>query len=80
VTDIRRIACNLRPPVLDELGLDGAIREHATRIGGAAVVIPVPLPPLPAAVEVAAYRIVVEAMTVRPGSRTAAPRPVNPAP
>jgi two-component system NarL family sensor kinase len=63
VTDIRRIAYNLRPPVLDEMGLAGAIQEHATRIGGATVVIPVPLPPLPAAVEVAAYRIAVEAMT-----------------
>ena len=63
VTDIRRIAYNLRPPVLDEMGLVGAIREHATRLGGASVTVPAPLPPLPAAVEVAAYRIAVEAMT-----------------
>ena len=63
VADIRRIAYNLRPPVLDEMGLAAAIREHATRLGGASVTIPVPLPPLPAAVEVAAYRIAVEAMT-----------------
>jgi signal transduction histidine kinase len=63
VADIRRIAYNLRPPVLDEMGLVGAIREHATRLGGATLVVPVPLPPLPAAVEVAAYRIAVEAMT-----------------
>jgi signal transduction histidine kinase len=63
VADIRRIAYNLRPPVLDEMGLVGAIREHATRLGGATVAVPAPLPPLPAAVEVAAYRIAVEAMT-----------------
>ena len=63
MTDIRRIAYNLRPPVLDEMGLVGAIREHATRLGGATVTVPAPLPPLPAAVEVAAYRIAVEAMT-----------------
>jgi len=63
VADIRRIAYNLRPPVLDERGLADAIREHATRLGGATVVIPTPLPPLSAAVEVAAYRIAVEAMT-----------------
>jgi signal transduction histidine kinase len=63
VADIRRIAYNLRPPVLDEMGLVGAIRDHATRLGGATVTVPAPLPPLPAAVEVAAYRIAVEAMT-----------------
>jgi two-component system NarL family sensor kinase len=63
VADIRRIAYNLRPPVLDEMGLVGAIREHATRLGGTTVAVPAPLPPLPAAVEVAAYRIAVEAMT-----------------
>jgi signal transduction histidine kinase len=63
VADIRRIAYNLRPPVLDEMGLVEAIREHATRLGGATVTVPAPLPPLPAAVEVAAYRIAVEAIT-----------------
>jgi signal transduction histidine kinase len=63
VSDIRRIAYNLRPPVLDERGLAGALREHATRLGGATVTVPAPLPPLPAAVEVAAYRIAIEAMT-----------------
>jgi signal transduction histidine kinase len=63
VADIRRIAYNLRPPVLDEMGLVGAIRDHATRVSGVTVLVPAPLPPLPAAVEVAAYRIAVEAMT-----------------
>jgi signal transduction histidine kinase len=63
VADIRRIAYNLRPPVLDEMGLVDAIREHATRLGSTTVIVLAPLPPLPAAVEVAAYRIAVEAMT-----------------
>ena len=33
VTDIRRLAYDLRPPALDELGLVGAIRKDATRYG-----------------------------------------------
>jgi signal transduction histidine kinase len=60
----------LRPPALDELGLVGALREQATRYDGgdseARLSITVEaqqLPPLPAAVEVAAYRIASEAMT-----------------
>ncbi len=61
VTDIRRIVYDLRPPVLDELGLVGAVREQAHRLGCAAVTVP-DLPPLPAAVEVAAYRITLEAL------------------
>ena len=28
ISDIRRLVYNLRPPALDELGLDGAIRER----------------------------------------------------
>jgi len=72
LTDIRRLVYDLRPPALDELGLVGAIREHASRYGvgtketqGLCIGIeaPEPLPPLPAAVEVAAYRIVQEALT-----------------
>ena len=62
VDDIRRIVYDLRPPVLDELGLEGAVREQAARLGGAVVEVLEPLPPLPAAVEVAAYRIAVEAL------------------
>ncbi|GIF66168.1 hypothetical protein Ais01nite_42030 [Asanoa ishikariensis] len=61
VTDIRRIVYDLRPPVLDELGLAGAVREQALRLGCTAVSVP-DLPPLPAAVEVAAYRIALEAL------------------
>jgi signal transduction histidine kinase len=67
VADIRRLVYDLRPPTLDELGLIGAIREHATQ-GRAdelyvSVEAPDRLPPLPAAVEVAAYRIAQEALT-----------------
>jgi signal transduction histidine kinase len=72
LADIRRLVYNLRPPSLDELGLIGAIRETAARYsagenggGRLQMVIEAPnsLPPLPAAVEVAAYRIVQEALT-----------------
>jgi signal transduction histidine kinase len=69
IADIRRMARELRPPTLDALGLEGAVREQAanlaTRGGGGPVIIvevPTPLPALPAAVEVAAYRIAVEAL------------------
>jgi two-component system, NarL family, sensor kinase len=72
VGEVRRIVYGLRPPVLDELGLAAALREQAARLGGAQVQVG-PLPPLPAAVEVAAYRIAVEAMANAarhaPGSR-----------
>ncbi|MDP9354836.1 MAG: sensor histidine kinase [Chloroflexota bacterium] len=66
VADVRRVVYALRLPALDELGLVGAIREHAARWGDAprvTVAAPDPLPPLPAAVEVAAYRIALEALT-----------------
>lgn len=67
VSDIRRLVYGLRPPTLDALGLVGAIREHAVRLGQGgpqvAVSVPDPLPPLPAAVEVAKYRIALEALT-----------------
>jgi signal transduction histidine kinase len=65
VLDVRRIVEGLRPPALDDLGLAGALDQLAGRMGGDLVVrvdVP-PLPPLPAAVEVAAYRIVAEALT-----------------
>jgi signal transduction histidine kinase len=72
IADIRRLVYELRPPSLDQLGLVGALRDHASRLTGGgtagpgvAVELRVPgeLPPLPAAVEVAAYRIAQEAMT-----------------
>jgi len=64
---IRRMAYDLRPPALDELGLVPAVRESASSQaeGGPRVVVEAPdsLPDLPAAVEVAAYRIATEAVT-----------------
>jgi signal transduction histidine kinase len=68
ITDIRRLVYALRPPALDELGLVSALREHAAHYNesnGLSVSMEAPerLPPLPAAVEVAAYRIVLEALT-----------------
>ena len=68
IADIRRLVYDLRPPALDELGLLSALREHAahySQFNGLHIALeaPVCLPPLPAAVEVAAYRIVLEAIT-----------------
>jgi signal transduction histidine kinase len=67
IGDIRRLVYALRPPALDDLGLVGALREEATRYRdtGLQVTVESPerLPPLPAAVEVAAFRIVQEALT-----------------
>ena len=68
IADIRRVVYALRPPVLDELGLVSALREHATYAqasNGLRVSIEAPeaMPKLSAAVEVAAYRIVLEALT-----------------
>lgn len=65
--DIRRIAYNLRPPALDELGLLAAIQQFInanTHPNGLHILFEAPdqLPELPAAVEVAAYRIVLEAV------------------
>lgn len=63
--EIRRIVEDLRPPALDELGLAGAIRQHAQRLPQLEVVVSDALADrgLPAAVEVAAYRIATEALT-----------------
>lgn len=64
--DIRRLVYNLRPPALDDLGLIGALKAQAQKInrpGVLQVIVQVDaLPPLPAAVEVAVYRIVQEAL------------------
>ena len=65
IADIRRLVYALRPPVLDELGLVSAIREHTSEhqsANGLQVSLSAPdsLPHLPAAVEVAAYRIIME--------------------
>ncbi|HJQ28990.1 MAG TPA: GAF domain-containing sensor histidine kinase, partial [Rubrobacter sp.] len=78
VADIRRLVYGLRPPALDDLGLVPAIRQQAEAFGfieiqegeqrnGPEPVFslkaPRELPPLPAAVEVATYRIAQEALT-----------------
>ncbi|WP_210505843.1 GAF domain-containing sensor histidine kinase [Naasia sp. SYSU D00057] len=66
VADVRRMVHDLRPSALDELGLVGALEDLALRPDrGPQVTVRTPagaLPPLPAAVEVAAYRIVQEAL------------------
>jgi two-component system NarL family sensor kinase len=53
----------LRPSLLDEFGLLGALRSKATSISGVELDLPETLPELPAAVEVALYRIAVEALS-----------------
>ncbi|MBI5824525.1 MAG: sensor histidine kinase [Chloroflexi bacterium] len=67
ITEIRRLVYGLRPPALDQLGLLSAIREQAAQyqMNGLQVTVSAPdsLPTLPAAVEVAAYRIIQEALT-----------------
>jgi signal transduction histidine kinase len=71
--EVRHVVDDLRPPALDELGLEGALRTQidafeGTRAGSersartVELVADRGLPALPAAVEVAAYRIVVEAV------------------
>lgn len=67
VEDVRRVVEGLRPPALDELGLPAALQQTVGRLTVAeALTVEVrisDLPALPAAVEVAAYRIVSEAVT-----------------
>jgi signal transduction histidine kinase len=66
IADIRRLVYDLRPPALDELGLVGAIRERVAQLHAELHVVveaPERRPTLPAAVEVAAYRITQEALT-----------------
>jgi signal transduction histidine kinase len=74
IAEIRRLVDDLRPKVLDQLGLVSALRQQADGASlavGATDVAAAPMPwsvraeevePLPAAVEVAAYRIVLEAV------------------
>ncbi|GAA1184262.1 sensor histidine kinase [Pseudonocardia alaniniphila] len=66
VADVRRLVEGLRPPTLDAMGLVGAVKAHLAGLpsGSPAVTLDVPddLPGLPAATEVAAYWIVVEAL------------------
>ena len=67
VADIRRIVYELRPPALDDLGLVGALRAHLAQYNatnGLQITFDAPgeLPPLSAAVQLNAYRIVLEAV------------------
>lgn len=70
IVEIRRLVEGLRPPALDEVGLVGAVRQRVSQLRIAdghpldvSVTAPEQLPPLPAAVEVATFRIIVEAVT-----------------
>ncbi|RIK22532.1 MAG: hypothetical protein DCC51_04945 [Anaerolineae bacterium] len=73
IDDIRRVVNELRPPALDDLGFVPAIQVLAGKLSRPAsgasadlvvhVEAPEDIPPLPAAVEVAAYRIIQEALT-----------------
>jgi two-component system, NarL family, sensor kinase len=70
IADVRRLVDDLRPPALDELGLLGALQQRADqmsiRADGTAIRVVISasgLPTLPAALEVAAYRIATEALT-----------------
>ncbi len=68
VADVRRVVYGLRPPALDDLGLVSALQEAAAQYGSdggldITVEAPATLPPLPAAVEAAAYCIAQEALT-----------------
>jgi signal transduction histidine kinase len=69
VADIRRLVYALRPPALDELGLAPALAEEVARFNahgsGPRITLDLreALPILPAAIEVAAYRIALEAVT-----------------
>ncbi len=82
IEEIRRLVYALRPPALDGLGLLGALREYAAmathRADGTALSVivdaPLTLAELPAAVEVATYRIATEALTnvIRHSNATAA--------
>jgi signal transduction histidine kinase len=65
VQDLRSVTDDLRPPALDDLGLAASLRALADRLRRPAldVEVDVPdLPPLPAAVDVACYRIAAEAL------------------
>ena len=68
VVEVRRIVEGLRPPVIDDLGLFGAVAELGRQLvdgTGLAMTLDLPddRPALPAAVEVAAYRVTQEALT-----------------
>ena len=59
---VRNVVHGLRPPALDELGMVGALRQLADSLGLCARFPDDDPPRLPAAVEVAGYRIGAEAL------------------
>lgn len=73
IADVRGLVYELRPAQLDDLGLVSALREHAEALARRTadsvrpltvqVDAPAELGTLPAAVEVAAYRVALEALT-----------------
>lgn len=65
IADIRGLIYGLRPPVLDDLGLVEALRQVLSDYNQPPVIVfdsPQDLPQLPAAIELAVYRIVLEAV------------------
>lgn len=64
VQETRLLAHTHRPPTLDALGLVPALEAHISHLTSTPVLlaVPSPLPQLPAAVEIAAYRIALEAL------------------
>jgi signal transduction histidine kinase len=63
VSSVRRMVDGLRPPALDDMGLDGALRELIGRYDGQVSWRGEVPPELPAATETAAYLIASEAVT-----------------
>lgn len=67
VAGVRDVVDGLRPPALDDLGLAGVVREHVHALAATGLQVDLRCPPTlevpSAAVEVAAYRIVTEALT-----------------
>ncbi|MFK0255113.1 sensor histidine kinase [Streptomyces sp. NPDC090445] len=67
IDELRRIVDGLTPDCLDRCGLGAALKELSCNLAGPRLAVavtldPDPLPPFPAAVEVALYRIAAEAL------------------
>jgi signal transduction histidine kinase len=66
IASIRTLVHGLRPPAIDELGLVTALQERARQHSAGDLIVttdlPETLPSLPAAIEVAVYRIIEEAL------------------
>ncbi len=60
LSSIRQLVYELRPPMLDQFGLTGAVKDFVGRLTGSVEInlqMPEQMPPLTAAVEVASFRI-----------------------